>query len=541
VLFGLLGPVGAAGTWWVDRSRRTRRRERKQKEFELESQRARYALQTSADEEDAFLRREWPDPRVVLGAISPPSTMLWCRRPSDDDWLRVRFGTADRPAQAQVNRTSRSAALPAQVIRQAPVGLSLNDHRVVGIAGDPAATADTMAWVGLQLAAWHGPDELDIVVIGQQPREYGWLRWIPHAKPAWTTGSIAERVKQLNELLSGRLEHSSRMRSERFGVDTVAILVGMSGLEQRESLERLLAQGPEAGLAFICVERDGRDLSRACSAVLEVSGRAARLRGGGHETTLACEGVPQHEAERAARALAPLLPAGAGGASGLPDSVHYFDLVGEPTPESIRAAWRMPSQPTSVPIGRDGDAQFEVDIALDGPHGVIAGTTGSGKSVVLQTVLAGLALKNPPDRMNFMFVDYKGGASFLQMAELPHVVGFVSNLDETLARRAFAAIDAEMTRRQEVLAAAGAADFLTYQRLRRDNPALAPLSRLVVVVDEFAELKEAIPDVAKDFESVARIGRTLGVNLLLTAQNPSGVITSQIESNMGLRMCLRVA
>jgi S-DNA-T family DNA segregation ATPase FtsK/SpoIIIE len=203
----------------------------------------------------------------------------------------------------------------------------------------------------------------------------------------------------------------------------------------------------------------------------------------------------------------------------------------------MRARWETHDRGRRAIIGVDAAGPFGLDLRRDGPHGLVAGTTGAGKSELLQTLVASLAANYPPARLSFLLIDYKGGAAFRRCVEFPHVVGFVTDLDEHLVGRALTSLKAELRRREHVLAEHEVPELIALERARPDA---APAS-LVIVIDEFASLKREMPQFVAELIEIARIGRTLGVHLLLATQRPSGVIDDHIKGNTGYSFALRVA
>ncbi|MDQ0776576.1 S-DNA-T family DNA segregation ATPase FtsK/SpoIIIE [Streptomyces aurantiacus] len=246
---------------------------------------------------------------------------------------------------------------------------------------------------------------------------------------------------------------------------------------------------------------------------------------------------------RLSRALSPLRDiSGETEDSALPGSSRLLDVLQlePPTSDAISARWRMGGQSTMAVVGESYDGAFGIDIRRDGPHGLIAGTTGSGKSELLQTIVAALAVANTPENMTFVLVDYKGGAAFKDCVNLPHTVGMVTDLDAHLVERALESLGAELHRREHILAAADAKDIEDYQDLVRREPSNRPLPRLLIVIDEFASMVRDLPDFVTGLVNIAQRGRSLGIHLLLATQRPSGVVSPEIRANTNLRIALRV-
>ncbi|MEC4016509.1 FtsK/SpoIIIE domain-containing protein [Streptomyces sp. H27-D2] len=246
---------------------------------------------------------------------------------------------------------------------------------------------------------------------------------------------------------------------------------------------------------------------------------------------------------RLARALAPLRDiSGESEDSILPSASRLLDVIDlePPTGDAVAARWRLSGQSTTAIIGESYDGPFGIDLRRDGPHGLIAGTTGSGKSELLQTIVASLAVANTPESMTFVLIDYKGGSAFKDCVQLPHTVGMVTDLDAHLVERALESLGAELKRREHILADAGAKDIEDYQDLMRRDPSHAPLPRLLIVIDEFASMVRDLPDFVAGLVNIAQRGRSLGIHLLLATQRPSGVVSPEIRANTNLRIALRV-
>ncbi len=275
----------------------------------------------------------------------------------------------------------------------------------------------------------------------------------------------------------------------------------------------------EASLASIVVEGE---------VVAEVApaGAASELL---HEVVVAVAGCWDPEAQGSCGILEPVSEASW-------RSLHHHDL----TPASVLQRWAIHPPVWTAALGRGDAGPITVDLARDGPHALVAGTTGSGKSELLRTLVLGWAWNASPEHLQFILIDYKGGAAFDACLRLPHVVGVVTDLDGRLAARVLAGLRAELTRREHLLRTRGVSNLAQWD-LRRDQVDWSPLARLVIVVDELAALVQELPDVVTSLVALAQRGRSLGVHLVLATQRPAGVVRDDIRANTELRVCLRVA
>ncbi len=563
LLFALLSPVTMFATQWSSRRQSGAKTGSERAQYEERVDNVTMQIDDALAVQAARRNDDWPGPSDVIGILGVPTKRLWERRPTDPDFLRLRVGRGTWPAAIELRHRSDDSRdeLPSLDLQLTPIGVDLSDVGVLGVAGLPSLTEGLGRWFAAQLVALHTPDDVLLVVLapGAGNERWAWLRWARHSRliedqrllwvatDATTVDSRSRAIKELVEQREQSKQHTSS--DVAFSPSVVVILDGAAALRRRPDVAAILQRGPDVGVFFVCLDSKANLLPEECRSVVDgtqVGGDAAATVTFPNGTTLT--GVLPDAIDSGALAVAARVPAAirrVAGASGgsIPSSVRLLDLLdmAEPTAAAIRSRWQNPNRSMAVLVGATDDAPQQIDLATDGPHALIAGMTGSGKSEFIQTLVASLAVANRPDEIQFVFVDYKGGSAFRELAMLPHCGGLVTNLDARLTRRALSSLDADIKRRQRMLSDVGARDHADYQRIRLRRPELAALPRLIIVVDEFAEMKEDLPDFIDGLVAIARVGRSLGVHLLLATQRPSGVVSPEIRSNANLRICLRVA
>jgi S-DNA-T family DNA segregation ATPase FtsK/SpoIIIE len=472
-----------------------------------------------------------------------------------------------------------SRALARWMVAQAAVLHSPRDLSIVVLAADPAV-GPHWNWVRwLPHCAPRGGEDC-VALVGAD------------------LDSAAKRVTELVAEVSARLARvppgqdggsgfgsgpgasAEPVASSDLGPKILIVLDGARQLRRIPGMPQLLANARKTGVYAVCIDESARVLPEECAAVLswdipgQGNGNQHGVRVGPGGWSVASHGAAPSPvrpflirghggpfgqggpamladqvsvgwADRVARALAPVLDVSRDDAdSAIPDSARLLDLIHmpDPHPDLVLMAWQKRGRTTKIPIGVSADGPFILDLSADGPHGLIAGTTGAGKSELLQTIIAVLCVANRPDAMTFVLIDYKGGSAFKDCARLPHTVGMVSDLDGHLTVRALDSLGAELKRREEMLLHSGAKDIEDYWDTKRLRPELdlEPMPRLVLIIDEFAAMVAELPDFVDGLIDIARRGRSLGVHLILATQRPAGVVSADIRANTNLRIALRV-
>jgi len=572
-------PVMLVGSYVSDRRQGRKSQARQQADYRDHKARIEQDARDALDAERLRRRHDCPDPATVLSIASGPRRRLWERRRTDPDYLLLRVGTADLPSAVELTDPTQDEHRRRMfwLIPDAPVAVPLAERGVLGVAAPAEVSRAAGRWLAGQVAALHSPSDVQVCVLtdASGQAEWEWVRWLPHGRPAEGQNcaaligndaeTVAARIAELQAIIAARQEAlgdlgGGRVRAGRvgFGHDIVVVFDGSRKLRSLPGVIGVLREGPRVGVYCICLDAEERLLPAECQAVV-----AARPGG-----TLAVQQMSQPVIEPVrpelvtpawsdllARSIAPVLDVSDDDeAAGLPDSCRLLDVLDlePPAARAIAARWSAPSRGTQAVIGACYDGPFGIDLRRDGPHALIAGTTGAGKSELLQTMIASLACVNRPDAMTFVLVDYKGGSAFKDCVQLPHVVGMVTDLDAHLTRRALTSLSAELTRRERILAAAGVKDIEDYTaQLDREArgrhrpeaglaPGPDPLPRLVIVIDEFASLVRDLPDFVTGLVGIAQRGRSLGIHLVLATQRPSGVVSADIRANTNLRVALRV-
>jgi S-DNA-T family DNA segregation ATPase FtsK/SpoIIIE len=568
-LFMLLSPVLVIGSWIEQRRQVSRSARGGRREYERALAQFGDAVARRRGEELAWLRDTHPDLAEVVRRAQAPDPRLWERRPEDGDFLSLSAGYGEVPFRPALGSRAVSSGEAERILAEngwlelAPVAVELAHGGVVGIVGDRAQALSLARALLCQAVVLHGPADLTAAVFCEPEAvgEWDWVKWLPHLRDS---GGAPARQLAVGQAAGAALAAELSDRDEEDPRRLLAVLDSPPLIEGRGAAGRALLRGrgdrgtrggregrdrhTGAEVSGIVIARSAQRLPAACTVVVELADEAgeARLlrpRSGQRIDPLLVAGMSLDTARDCALALARFEDADLrleGGA--LPDQVSLLAMLGlpEPSPEAVQARWRASRGPglgATFTLGEDGP--LEIDLVADGPHGLIAGTTGAGKSELLRSLVAALAATHPPERVTFVLIDYKGGSAFGECAALPHTVGLVTDLDEHLGERALRSLEAELRFRERVLRDAQAPDLIAYDELVGAGR-VPPLPRLLVVIDEFATLAAELPDFVPSLVGIAQRGRSLGVHLILATQRPSGAVNENIRANTNLRVCLRV-
>ncbi|MYG93922.1 MAG: hypothetical protein F4138_02860 [Acidimicrobiia bacterium] len=589
-LFALLSPL-MMGASWVD-GRRRNRTEAKHSRRNAQASLAQFkaTLHRAHQDEITRLRQAHPHLAEIARRISQPSVRLWERRAAHSDFMSLMIGhgtcqfepelICDSP---QINTATTELLQQLGPLNEVPIVCDLGPGKVLGLTGHRNVTTAIARGLLVQAACLHGPSDLTILLASSDARmpAWAWTSWLPHTRaPAMSPARlIAQDRATLSKLVTEITTSHNRQTTHNW--PHLLILADGENLTTGRAppLRPLLQQA--TGPTSTIVLAPSLDLlptstttiidAPDASGVVQLSKEPALC-----HTALA-SGMSLKLARSTARKLARYEdPEQLGTDSDIPNNVTLLDLLnrvpqtnssltgtlstktrtGKTQPDDtltntltnvIAARWQHNASFDSLaaPIGADGHGTVIADLTVDGPHALIGGTTGSGKSELLRTLVTSLASSYSPEQLNFVLVDYKGGSAFDICASLPHVVGLVTDLDDHLAERALRCLEAELRHREQLLRDHGASDLAHYRSLSSQASNISPkptspLARLVVIIDEFAALANELPTFMDALVNIAQRGRSLGMHLVLATQRPAGAINANIRTNTALRIALRV-
>ncbi|WP_043322004.1 type VII secretion protein EccC [Mycetocola saprophilus] len=578
VLLSSLGFVFVNG--WRQRSQRAAATLTSRREYLAYLTELRTTVRSAAKAQRQERNWRYPEPSV-LPFLAEEGTRVWERDPSASDFLSVRIGTNDQPLcmtleppelppVAQLDPVSTTAAhrfiLTHETQRALPSSIELSAFSSVQLVGDDEDRIRGLARAMIaHIATFEAPENVQIVIVADPESLplWEWAKWLPHTRSTRATDAlgaarmISSDVNALTAMMPADVRERSRFSPDSTSSEQPHLIVVVDG-----------ATVPPTDPVFVGGLQGVTVIDLPASWDSNEDPNVARLMVEG-DTTHVLAGVLQHssvhqdalsivEAEALARRLSPLAQSEeqGGGAVGTRTSNRQLELIELLNMPDVRdmdleSAWalRPERDRLRVPIGQDTTgAPLVLDIKESakqgmGPHGIMIGATGSGKSEVLRTLVLSLALTHSPDELNFVLVDFKGGATFAGMADMPHVSAIITNLGDeiSLVDRFQDALTGEVVRRQELLRATGPfANVTEYEKARRsDRPELAPLPALMIVADEFSELLSAKPEFVESFVNIGRVGRSLHVHMLLASQRLEEHRLKGLDTYLSYRIGLR--
>lgn len=538
-------------------------------------------IQAVKEAQEQILRENIVDLDDCIARIENKTPNLWDHTGNHNDFLMLRLGLGKLPVQMQIKYPEKRFTLEEDVLLKelydlveqpraldnVPITLSLIKEPICGIVGENRSQViQYLKAMMLQIASLHSYDEVKFVMVysEREATEMAFAKWLPHCFDnekqhrfiAIEQSDLKNVSRYMEEVLTKREE--AKLGNHHLPMPYYVVIVLDKELERKaEFIQERLKKEEQLGMGIIFAYDQIKDLPKECGSVVELQGEEAKLYNkndiSGETLCFKTEQYQIENMRKLAGQLANTHLDTLESAYTLPNMLTFLELFGADKVEHLNALarWQQndPTHSLEAPIGVNQMGEiFGLDLheKYHGAHGLIAGTTGSGKSEFIMTYILSLAVNFHPHEVSFILIDYKGGGMAKAFEKLPHTAGIITNLDGSAINRSLASIQSELNKRQSLFNEASKKlgvsniDIYKYQQYYREGLVSEPLSHLFIISDEFAELKMQRPEFMARLISAARIGRSLGIHLILATQKPSGVVDDQIWSNSKFKVCLKV-
>ncbi|MCC8070059.1 MAG: type VII secretion protein EssC [Ruminococcus sp.] len=518
-------------------------------------------------------------------------SLIWNRNKNHDDFLTVRLGLGKIKFQSDITIPKDKFTIEDNPLLQgtkrileryeymdnSPILLNLKEDKIVGVIGNKTSIQKITNSLIVQISALHSYTDVKMAMFFKENELsiYSWIKWIPHFWDEEKKVRMIADNKHSNQNILFTISSILRARSELIadgGSNTnitflphYVVLCTSSDIFENESIEKYIRSTEDLGVTFILIYGTMDRLYNECIRIIQCDdtykGMYLLNDTIQHDNNILFDEVSKNDVEQYARTISNFYIKEFTN-SEIPSAIDYFQLLGISKIEQWNLLKRYKENRSyehiSSLIGVSSSNKpmyLDIHEKAHGPHGLVAGTTGSGKSETIQTFIISLALNYSPDEVAFILIDYKGGGMAQAFEGMPHLVGMITNLtgnetsseedfstslDENQTRRALISIKSEIKRRQALFNNYKVNHIDNYTRLYRNGVAIEPMPHLIIISDEFAELKKEQPDFIKELVSTARVGRSLGIHLILATQKPSGVVDDEIWTNSRFKLCLKV-
>lgn len=524
-------------------------------------------IELIADKQRTIVTKANPEPQECFHTVMELRTNLWERMVSDSDFMELRIGMGYEDLCVEVMSRAEANGVrmeddelldlaegiieSTRIVDNVPARVDFKKYATVGVFGQRKRALNLVRNMLVEASTLHAPSELKLVCIVDQNERREWqaIKWLPHVWDDnrqfrfFATNEVD--VQTIDETLEEILKERQKQQ-EAVGPHYLVVLASQKYADKMK-LMKYLFDTENVSTIFLYDER--YSLPNECSFMIDVdNGPIAypREAANTHFYFTIDKPLESYELDDFARRQFAIKQKETSTVEPIPSGISFLAGYGVSSVEALSAAerWRenRNTRNLSAPLGMlAGNQVFCLDIHEKGhgPHGLIAGSTGSGKSELMISWVLSMALNYHPHDVNFVIIDYKGGGMSNTVAELPHVVGTITNLGNNIAR-AMESLNAENVRRQRLFGQYGVNSIDDYRRAYQLGKTDIPLPHMIIIVDEFAELKREMPEVMQNMIEVARIGRSLGIHLILATQSPGGIVDEQIKANTNLRLCMKV-
>jgi S-DNA-T family DNA segregation ATPase FtsK/SpoIIIE len=516
-----------------------------------------------------------PETDECLLFVKDFNRRLWERDYKHEDFLSVMLGHGDCDLSFEITIPKEEIKMEIDELEvkgrelkqkynhvsDVPLCLNLMEANPIGLIGNSDNCYNFLFDMMVKITANHYSEDVKIVVLAPKKDEekWNWIRWMPHI---WTSkkeirfmafnkDSAHIVLNHLYEIAKSRDEDKNHNKEENIKLPQYVVVISDMSLVENEPVMYYLENKNSVNITTIFMNESIEMIPKESSHIIEINdkhnGKVVEIQNADRTTEFTFNNVDIRRCMEYSKKMAPIYVKSSFTENSLRNMITLFDLYKVTRTEDFKVFHNWQNNKVyktmAVPLGvKIGDEKVYLDLheKFHGPHGLVAGTTGSGKSEILQTYIASLAINYHPYDIALIIIDYKGGGMANLFKNLPHLVGTITNLDGNQINRSLVSIKSELKRRQRIFGKYDVNHIDAYIKLYKENKVTEPIPHLILIADEFAELKSDQPEFMAELVSTARIGRSLGVHLILATQKPAGVVDNQIWSNSKFKLCLKV-
>lgn len=528
-------------------------------------------IESKMEEQASILNYNFPSMEDCIEMVETKDIRMWNGRFGDADFMSVRLGTGDVDTSFEIKgphesyeteddehyKLAKAVMDNAKYVKDVPISCSIFEEKLVGIVGNRRDIVKLVKNMLVSVSFSHSYEDLKIITVfsKKEKEDWDWVKWLPHSFSDDRDYRFVSGDGRPSELLKAFEDNLKQRSMENNGRDTVftpyyLFVFTETELTENQQIMKYLLENSNLCAGALFLYDDIRYLPKECNAIIEVTdgfGKYIHKNDANKAIEFEIDDVEEECYENYARAMAPMrIPSSASTAS-LPSAITFLEGYEARTPEDLNIEFRWqskyPNESMAVPVGIRANGEpfyFDIHEKQHGPHGMVAGMTGSGKSEMVQSWILSMALQFSPQDVSFVLIDFKGTGLILPFNNLPHLAGTISDLDSKIGRNLIA-LENELSRRKALLDKYGVNNINNYLKLLHSGKAEEPLPFLFVIIDEFAEFKVQFPEFMAVVDRIFAIGRTLGVFTILLTQKPAGVVNDKMNANTRFRWCLKVA
>lgn len=514
-----------------------------------------------------------PETEECIDFLEKFDRRLWERVPDHEDFLNVSLGRGIGDLSFDIKVDDERLEIDKDILKRdprklkdiygkmedVPICINLREDFPIGIYGNRLSSIELLKNIVIKISTLHHFDDVKIAAIypKEEEQQWKWIKWIPHT---WTSkkefryvGNTKESAHNVLNVLYDEIKNRKFSEDDNKKIrysPVYIVIIADRHLCENEPIMEMLESENDYGTAGIFVYEDLALIPKESKKIIEVNNNSAiykDVKNSNKFKTISFNNISDYICDNFSRKMSPIFVKSSFTQGALTSYYTLFDLYNIKSEDELDIIQKWQNnkvyETMKAPLGvRAGDEVVYLDLheKFHGPHGLVAGTTGSGKSEIIQTYITSLAINYHPYDISIIIIDYKGGGMANQFKNLPHLVGTITNLDGNQINRSLISIKSELKRRQRIFSEYNVNHIDSYIKLFKSGQAKEAIPHLLIIADEFAELKSDQPDFMRELVSAARIGRSLGVHLILATQKPSGVVDDQIWSNSKFKLCLKV-